>query len=59
MEQLNAGYWQLGLFTLAFVGLQIWWISSTLRRHRLPRPITQGEFPRSLERILSKEPPAR
>jgi hypothetical protein len=58
MEQLNAGYWQLGLFALAFGGLQIWWISSTLRRRRLPRPMTQGEFRRSLERIWSKEPPA-
>ena len=57
MEQLNAGYWQLGLFALAFGGLQIWWISSTLHRSRLPRAMTQREFRRSLERIWSKEEP--
>ena len=31
MDHLNSGYLQLGLFALAFGGLQLWWISSTLR----------------------------
>ena len=54
MEQLNWGYLQLGLFALAFGGLQIWWICSTLRRQRLPRPLSEREFRRSLERIWKK-----
>ena len=29
IEQLNWGYVQLGLFALAFGGLQIWWIVGT------------------------------
>ena len=53
MEQLNWGYVQLGLFALVFGGLQIWWISSTLRGRRLARPMTEQEFRRSLERIWS------
>ena len=53
LEQLNWGYVQLGLFALVFGGLQIWWISSTLRGRRLARPMTEQEFRRSLERIWS------
>ena len=33
MENLNWGYFQLGLVTLAFGGLQLWWISSVYWRH--------------------------
>jgi hypothetical protein len=55
MEQLNWGYVQLGLFALAFGALQIWWIGSTLRRQRLPRPLSEGEFRRRLERIWQKQ----
>ena len=55
MDQLNSGTVQLGLFALAFAGLQIWWISSTLRRQRLPRPLSEREFRRSLERIWEKK----
>ena len=53
IEQLNWGYVQLGLFALVFGGLQIWWISSTLRGRRLARPMTEQEFRRSLERLWS------
>ena len=31
MENLNWGYIQLGLVALAFGGLQVWWISSTIQ----------------------------
>ena len=56
MEQLNWGTVQLGLFALAFGGLQIWWIGSTLRRQRLPRPLSEAdEFRRRLERIWQKQ----
>ena len=54
MEHLNWGYLQLGLFALAFGGLQIWWISSTLRKRDLARPMNESEFRRSLERIWAK-----
>jgi len=54
MDHLNWGYLQLGLFALAFGGLQIWWISSTLRKRDLARPKNKGKFRRSLERIWAK-----
>jgi len=45
------GYVQLGLVALAFAGLQLWWISSTLRKRELAKPLISKEFRRSLERI--------
>jgi hypothetical protein len=27
MDHLNSGYLQLGLFSLVYGGLQVWWIS--------------------------------
>ena len=54
IEQLNWGYIQLGLVALAFGGLQIWWISGTLRKRDLARPLSEREFRRSLERIWTK-----
>ena len=56
MEQLNGGWIQLGLLALAFGGLQIWWISSLLRRRELARPMNEQEFRQSLERIWSRKP---
>ena len=55
MDHLTWGDGPLGLLALAFAGLQIWWIGSTLRRQRLPRPLSEGEFRRSLERIWQKQ----
>jgi hypothetical protein len=55
VEHLNWGYIQLGLVALAFGGLQVWWIGSTLRRQRRPRPMGEGEFRKALERIWGKE----
>lgn len=54
MENLNSGYLQLDLLALAFGGLQVWWIGSTLRRRDLARPLSEGEFRKSLERIWAK-----
>jgi hypothetical protein len=54
MDQLNWPYLQLGLVALAFGGLQIWWISSVLRRRDLARPMSDGQFRKSLERIWTK-----
>jgi len=44
MEQLNWGYVQLGLLALAFGGLQVWWISSTLRTRGLGKPMSAKGF---------------
>ena len=54
MEHLNWAYLQLGLVALAFGGLQVWWISSTLRKRDLARPMGEGAFRKSLERIWAK-----
>jgi len=54
MEHLNWGYLQLGVFALVFGGLQIWWIGSTIRKRDLARPLSEGEFRKSLERIWAK-----
>jgi hypothetical protein len=55
MGEFNWGSMQLGLFALAFGGLQIWWISSTLQKRDLARPLSEGEFRRSLERIWRED----
>ena len=55
MDHHNWGYIQLGLFALAFGGLQIWWISSTIRKRNLARPMSEGAFRQSLERIWDKK----
>jgi hypothetical protein len=55
LGSLNLGYLQLGLVALAFGGLQIWWISSTIRKRDLARPLSEREFRRSLERIWRKD----
>jgi hypothetical protein len=54
LDNLNSGYLQLGLIALAFGGLQVWWIGSTLRKRDLARPLSEGEFRKSLERIWAK-----
>ena len=54
MDHLNSGYVQLGLFALAFGGLQVWWIGSVFKKQRTPRPMGEGEFRKTLERIWAK-----
>jgi hypothetical protein len=55
MKNLNWGYIQLGLVALAFGGLQVWWISSTLRKRELAKPLSEAAFRKTLERIWAKE----
>jgi len=55
MDHQSWGDLQLGLVALVFGGLQIWWIGSTLRKRELARPLNEGEFRKSLERIWAKE----
>ena len=54
MDHLNWGYLQLGLVALVFGGLQVWWIGSTIRKRDLARPLSEGKFRKSLERIWAK-----
>lgn len=55
MENLNWGSIQLGLVALAFGGLQVWWISSTLRKRELAKPLSEDAFRKALERIWAKK----
>jgi len=55
MEHLNWATIQLGLVALAFGGLQVWWIGSTLKKQRAPRPLGEGEFRSAVQRIWIKE----
>jgi len=55
MEHLNWKYLQLRLVALIFGGLQVWWIGSVFRRRDLARPLSEGEFRKSLERIWKKD----
>ena len=55
MDHLNWGYIQLGLVALVFGGLQVWWVSSVFRRQDLARPLSEGEFRKSLEQIWTKK----
>ena len=54
MDNLSSGYLQLGLLALVFGGLQVWWIGRTLRKRDLARPLSEGEFRKTLERIWAK-----
>jgi len=55
MDHLNWGYVRLVLVALVFGGLQVWWIGSTMRKRDLARPLIEGDFRRSLERIWAKK----
>lgn len=55
MEHLSWGTLQLGLVAVVSGGLQVWWISSTLRKRDLARPMNEDEFRKALERIWAKK----
>jgi hypothetical protein len=55
LKYLNFGYLELGILALVFGGLQVWWIGSTMRKRDLARPLSEGEFRKTLERIWAKE----
>ena len=54
MDQLNWGYIQLGLVALVIGGLQDWWVSRVFWKRDRARPISEGAFRKTLERIWSK-----
>ena len=51
MKNLKWGYIQLGLVALVFGGLQVWWISSTLRKRELAKPLSEDAFRKTIERV--------
>ena len=55
IEHLNSASLQLGLVVLVFGGLQVWWIGSVLKKQRVPRPMGESEFRKTLERIWAKK----
>lgn len=55
MHHLNWGNIQLGLIAQAFGGLQVWWITSVFLRRERARPLSEGEFRKTLERIWASE----
>ena len=53
MDQLKWGYVQLGLFALAFGGLQVWWISGEIKQHDLEGLILNQDLDQPLpQRVL-------
>ena len=54
MEHLNWGYIQLGLLAHVFAGLQVWWIGSVFWKRDRARPMSEGAFRKTLERIWKK-----
>ena len=58
MEDINGGYVALVVVGLLFLGLQVWWISMTIRNGRNERvQINENqtdEIKKRLEKIFSK-----
>ena len=58
MEDINGGYVALAMVGLVFLGLQVWWISMTIRNGRNERVLTYqnqtDEIKKKLEKIFSK-----
>lgn len=51
---LNAGCVQRGLVALAFGGLQVWGIGSSLKTPDQARALSDGEIRKTLEQIWAK-----
>ncbi len=58
MEDINGGYVALAVIVLLFFGLQVWWISMTIRNGRNERVLINqnqtDEIKNRLEKIFSK-----
>jgi hypothetical protein len=42
-------------FTLVFAGHQVWWIRSVFWKRELAKPMSEGAFRKTLERIWEKD----
>ena len=58
IENLNGGYVALAVVGVVFFGLQVWWISMTIRNGRNERvlinQVQTDEIKKRLEKIFSK-----
>ena len=58
MEHMNGGYVALAVVGLVFLGLQVWWISMTIRNGRNKRILINqnqtDEIKKRLEKIFLK-----
>ena len=58
MENINGGYVALAVVGLVFLGLQVWWISMTIRNGRNDRVLINqnqtDEIKKRLEKIFAK-----
>ena len=58
MEGINGGYVALAVVGFVFLGLQVWWLSMTIRNGRNERVLMNqdqtDEIKKSLEKIFSK-----
>ena len=58
MESMNGGYVALAVVGSVFLGLQVWWISMTIRNGRNERVLINqsqtDEIKKRLEKIFSK-----
>ena len=58
MERMNGGYVALAVVGVVFLGLQVWWISMTIRNGRNERVLINQnqteEIKKRLEKIFSK-----
>ncbi len=58
IENINGGFIALSIVGVVFLGLQVWWISMTIRNNRNQRvlinPNETEEIKKRLERIFFK-----
>ena len=58
MDNLNGGYVALAVVGVVFLGLQLWWISMTIRNGRNERVLTNqnqtDKIKKRLEKIFSQ-----
>ena len=59
MEDMNGGYFALSVVVIVFLGLQVWWISMTIKNGRNERvQINNNQFDeikKRLEKIFDKK----
>ena len=58
MENMNGGYFALSVVVVVFLGLQVWWISMTIKNGRNERvqinKNQSDEIKKRLEKIFSR-----
>ena len=54
MKDINGGYVALAVVGLAFLGLQVWWISMTIRNGRYERVLINQNQTDEIKKRLEK-----